>query len=764
MKIKYYINSLLLLIMTFLSACSSDSEPFGEKKAAQSQLRVSTSNVSFDLTREDKVNIIAPEDLTWEAYSDASWISLDKEYGTGSSIVTISTTQDNPSTKPRSGNISLRSGRYNRSANIEVTQEGTYLNVSKDEIEFVTKSDNKSITITSNASWTIKSKPTWITVSPSYGTIGSSTVSINASANPNEYDREGSITIQNIATTKTVKVKQPRVTLQASINPNKTFEPAASKAVISVTSNSEWTIRSTASWCTLSKAYGSGNGTIDVSISENQTSSARTAYIYVESGNISKIITIKQNSIELSVSPSSLNFLKAGGSQSISITSNSSWTITSNQSWCTVSKYSGTGNISNINVSVSSNTGTTSRKAILSIKSGTITKEVIVNQDGITFTISPTSMSFDCSSSSKVLSITSNSSWSASSNRTWCTVSRSSGTGNASISISVNANTSSSSRSATVTIKSGTLTKEVSVYQEGLTFNISPTSMSFDCNSSSKTLSITSNSSWSASSNRTWCTVSRSSGTGNASISISASENTSSSSRYATVTIKSGTITKEVSISQDGITLSTSPTSMSFESNSSSLSLSITSNHSWTISSDKTWCTLSRSSGTGNLSLTVKVSENTTSSSRSATITIKAGSVTKTITVSQAAKKKTPFIITSIQIGNTDYDGNIINDYGTTIYSYQTQYLKPKLNIFVNTPGTYEIYHKLYKPDGMLSTGDSSPSGYTSKRWVTISSNTSYVYLLGWGNRTAGTWKSGQYRWEFYYDGDKIAEKTFTVY
>jgi carbon monoxide dehydrogenase subunit G len=133
---------------------------------------------------------------------------------------------------------------------------------------------------------------------------------------------------------------------------------------------------------------------------------------------------------------------------------------------------------------------------------------------------------------------------------------------------------------------------------------------------------------------------------------VTVTENTSSSERTATITVKGGGITRTVSITQEGGKLEVSPTSLSFTSSSGSKDFKISSNVSWTVSSDKSWCTVSKSSGSNNATITVKVTENTsTISSRSATITIKGGGITKTVSVTQDKKRED-----DTYLGRDDYD------------------------------------------------------------------------------------------------------------
>ena len=122
-----------------------------------------------------------------------------------------------------------------------------------------------------------------------------------------------------------------------------------------------------------------------------------------------------------------------------------------------------------------------------------------------------------------------------------------------------------------------------------------------------------------------------------------------------------------------------------------------------------------------------------------------------------------PFSFSSCEVANVDTDGNIITDYEQTIYDFKTRYLKPRITVNVRTAGTYDIYVKLFTPSGTLATGSSSPSGYSYKHSVTMTSGVHSYGLSGWGSNTAGHWKEGNYRFEFYYNGTLIGKKNFSV-
>lgn len=122
-----------------------------------------------------------------------------------------------------------------------------------------------------------------------------------------------------------------------------------------------------------------------------------------------------------------------------------------------------------------------------------------------------------------------------------------------------------------------------------------------------------------------------------------------------------------------------------------------------------------------------------------------------------------PFSFVSCEVANSDKDGKIETDYGKPIYDFSTKYLKPRITLDVKTAGTYDIYVKMYTPSGSLSTGNNSPTGYSYKYSVTMTTGTHTYALTGWGSDTAGHWKEGDYRFEFYYKDSLIGKKSFSI-
>lgn len=128
-------------------------------------------------------------------------------------------------------------------------------------------------------------------------------------------------------------------------------------------------------------------------------------------------------------------------------------------------------------------------------------------------------------------------------------------------------------------------------------------------------------------------------------------------------------------------------------------------------------------------------------------------------------KNTFPINITNIEIGNTYYDGRIDTNYGDIIYSKNTMFLKPKISYTGIDPGrSINLKVKWYEPNESLSTGDSSPSGFSQQSSLYVYSGSNTETLTGWGNKNKGHWAKGTYRIEIWYENVCLKAKTFTIY
>ncbi len=190
-----------------------------------------------------------------------------------------------------------------------------------------------------------------------------------------------------------------------------------------------------------------------------------------------------------------------------------------------------------------------------------------------------------------------------------------------------------------------------SLDNESYTLTLSTDQINFNSSASSQTMSITTNDYWFASCSNSWLSVDKTIGSSDATLKISVEQNNSSSERQGVVYIK-GIYSKKtlsITVTQAGVsyTLDASPTTVTLGSIQSFMSITVTSNDSWSVSKSATWINLSKTSGSNNGTFRIAAEANT-GSKRTATVTIQGATSKKTVTINVTQAKAS-------DIGRDDY-------------------------------------------------------------------------------------------------------------
>jgi hypothetical protein len=262
------------------------------------------------------------------------------------------------------------------------------------------------------------------------------------------------------------------------------------------------------------------------------------------------------------------------------------------------------------------------------------------------------------------IKVSSNTSWSASSDKSWLTVTPATNTGNATLTFTAEENSTFIARTAIVTVWTSDLSpRSITIKQNAgvATLSVSANKVTVAKEeSSSATIFITSNLIWTSSSDQSWLIVTPSMHQGNGELTVTAlSANKGSTTRSATVTITAtGVSSKNITVKQEvGTILSISTNAVSLaNTDSSKTSVDVLSNTNWNTSSDQTWLTVTPASGAGNGTISLMASANMSLTTRTAIVTISSGGKPlQTIVVTQAAGD--PILIpasTSITITATE--------------------------------------------------------------------------------------------------------------
>ena len=496
-----------------------------------------------------------------------------------------------------------------------------------------------SVSATDGLLWNVADVPSWLSVTPLSGK-GNATLSLTAKEdNPSAEARSATISLST--STSTLKcqlvVTQPGINLSVG-STSISFAVDGGTQSVSVTSNSSWRIAEKPEWITCD-SNGKGNSTLQLTASENTQTSERTAKLVIETVNGVTKATIEL--IQPGTAPS-IVVAEAGHTLSTvtyTVTSNISWTVACPADWLSISPTSGTGN-GTFKVTMTSNPNPTERKTVISVSGSGITRQIDVVQAAgkENLEVSATSVTFVANGGTKTVSVSANTAWSVSINTAseWLTVNK----GENGLTLIAAENTKTEQREGTITIKGKTLTATVTVTQAAATaeiLEVSATSVSFVANGAMKTLTVTSNGSWTVSCDADWITLNPTSGTGNGFLTVTCTANTQYKGRTATLTLRSGSREKVVQVSQAGVpsTLSLDKETIAFDTSSpADETVTVTSNEPWQATANAYWLMVEQSDSQH---LKVSVTRNATSSTRSAVITVTGtdSGEKRTVTVSQ---------------------------------------------------------------------------------------------------------------------------------
>lgn len=138
----------------------------------------------------------------------------------------------------------------------------------------------------------------------------------------------------------------------------------------------------------------------------------------------------------------------------------------------------------------------------------------------------------------------------------------------------------------------------------------------------------------------------------------------------------------------------------------------------------------------------------------------------KPLEIKDGTKGHSVIKVTDIIFRNEDYDDKVISDYGKSLYASEMRYLMPRVlyDGLSNENKQVTLFWKIIKPDGTTKHGSTSPDGFTSSSDCTISSGTNNTLdLLGWGNKSGGTYPAGLYKFELWCEGNLLFSKEFAI-
>ena len=574
----------------------------------------------------------------------------------------------NESTEQRSGTITVKSGELEETVNVYQAgkAEEPVLLLSDEVLNVGAEGGTVDVQVQSNVAYTYRAEAEydWI-AEPASRAVSTHTIHLEVQPNETYDSREARF----IFTDETATLTDTLVVRQAAagglIVSASRVDLAAEDTGFSLElqTNVDYTVSIDADWLEQVTSRGLKTETLTFSCGQNYSTASREAVIRLDSEiGEQEVKVVQAGRIEdvgdhdfMNVSPPSLSLASDAASFTISVSTNVDYQVASNVDWITAT-VSGTTNASSVTFDVKANEGATAREGIITFTSsdGSMVRTVTVTQAGKEIPqldISPAMFTLTSEEASIEVAVEANVKYTVSSSAVWLVSPVSGLTESNSLTFDVAANEETSVREATLTFTSedGSITRTVTVTQAGkeaVSLSVSPTSFNLSNEATSVNVSIEANTKYTVSSSAVWLVSPVSGLTESNSLTFDVAANEETSVREATLTFTSedGSITRTVTVTQAGkeaVSLNVSPASFDLSNEATSVNVSIETNTKYTVSSSAVWLVSPVSGLTESNSLTFDVAANEETSVREATLTFTSedGSITRTVTVTQAGEE-----------------------------------------------------------------------------------------------------------------------------
>ena len=352
-----------------------------KQTGANATLSVSPAELTFTANTESK-SLDVTSNTAWTAASGASWAKLNKTNGSGNAQIAVSA-EENTAITQRSATITIKTADGKASATVKVTQSAANVifSVDKNEHSVAAAGGDFSVKVTHNIGYKINSQPEWVKQTGKVPGGNTDTYTFKTEVNTSTAAREGVIVFCNDNNECVpVTVKQAGASTTLSVSPAElTFTAKPESKSFSVSSNTDWSVASSADWVKIGTTSGSGNAQVTASAEENTATTQRTATITLKTtdGKATATIKVTQNPADVVFSIDIKEFsIDAKGEEiTIKIKHNTAYSVKSMPDWVNQRKKTVSGDTDKISFAVQHNPGYKRQG------------EIIFNGDGIYGTV-----------------------------------------------------------------------------------------------------------------------------------------------------------------------------------------------------------------------------------------------------------------------------------------------------------------------------------------------------------------------------------------
>ncbi|HEX3073859.1 MAG TPA: BACON domain-containing protein, partial [Ignavibacteriales bacterium] len=316
---------------------------------------------------------------------------------------------------------------------------------------------------------------------------------------------------------------------------------------------------------------------------------------------------------------------------SVDISSNVAWSASESSDWFSITNNSGS-----ITINYTENMTVFARTGSITVTGADVTKTINVSQVAgpERLDVNPLTKEVPYQEGGASFTVTANKAWTVSENLNWVVIPPESIENNKFVA-SINSNPSADSRTGNIVVKSGSLTKTISLTQLGAPPEIDaePENSEVPYTAGTGFFTVTSNfSNWAAADEADWLTVTKS----GSQVNFSYQENKTVSARIGKVIVSGRSVSDTVLVTQQaGLSdLNVTPINRDAAYTAGETSFDVTANVEWTVTEDAGWLTAAKS-GT---QILVTFEENPSTNSRTGKLTLSGGSITHELTVTQEGR------------------------------------------------------------------------------------------------------------------------------
>lgn len=434
--------------------------------------------------------------------TNSDWLTVNRDSESSCTLIIA----ENGTLHARSGYVTFYYGN-NQLASIQVEQQMPNVTLTTNTLEYGISGGAYRLNVTSDVSWTLQTSQTFVDARTASGSTtgepGTTEIIIEASPNPSYQERNGYVYLSlSQDRWAQIPVHQEAVYLRLKDDATEiSITARANVSHIEIESNAPWKTDGWPDWATPLNTSGTGNGVIEVSIPQNDNTTARSKSISLTpdmAGATAKSFTLRQRNFEFNPQEKYLECSDFSQTIYYHIITDADWTTMSDQDWFFTTPASGS-NDAEISVVVQENTNMSDRSGIAYTYALNNTYPVNVLQRGwiAKYHYDPDPISVSCQDGAKAeIQINTNDRWTAklSKNETWAhATGLEGGMGNGTITVTFDANSSINARGVSLEIsyEHGEQVSIVPVKQEGRTVKLNSSGIFFFAKGGSTTIGVT---------------------------------------------------------------------------------------------------------------------------------------------------------------------------------------------------------------------------------------------------------------------------------